>query len=172
VLNSGRDARPCGHNRHGPKRRGAGPAGCCAPLRGQLGPHLTQCSLGRDLHPYQVPCHLDPSGRMATIDIGRKVGECCSPLGVGELGIRLTQCRLGRCLPPYQVASWSIQPFGHKRHGTKIGRLCPFGRGLGPHMWSGQRPTSMPSFTLIHQRLTTIHQRYRQTNRTDNGPIA
>jgi len=27
----------------------------------------------------------------------------------------------------YQVAFWSIQPFGHNRHGSKIGRLCPFG---------------------------------------------
>ena len=35
----------------------------------------------------------------------------------GELGPHLTQCRLGRSLPLYQVASWSIQPFGHNRHG-------------------------------------------------------
>ena len=37
----------------------------------------------------------------------------------------LTQCGLGQDLPPYQVASWSIQPFGHNRHGPKIGGLCP-----------------------------------------------
>jgi len=29
--------------------------GCCAPFSGgELGPHLTQCRLGRDLPPYQV----------------------------------------------------------------------------------------------------------------------
>jgi len=28
--------------------------GCCAPYRGELGSHLTQCRLGRGIHPYQV----------------------------------------------------------------------------------------------------------------------
>jgi len=43
------DGRPFGHNRHGPKS-----GGCCAPFRGELGPHLTQCRLGWGLPPYQV----------------------------------------------------------------------------------------------------------------------
>jgi len=34
----------------------------CAPLGGELGPHLTQCGLGRGLPPYQ--------------DMGRKLGVC------------------------------------------------------------------------------------------------
>ena len=33
-----------------------------------------------------------------------------------------TQCGLGWGLPSYQVASWSIQPSGHNRHGPKSGR--------------------------------------------------
>jgi len=44
-------------------------------------------------------------------------------------GTDLTQCGLHRGLPPYQMASWSIKPFGHNRHGPKIGAvgpLCPF----------------------------------------------
>ena len=45
---------------------------------------------------------------------------CCAPFA-GELGPRLTQCGLGQGLLPYQVASSSIQPFGHNRHGPKIG---------------------------------------------------
>ena len=49
-----------------------------------------------------------------------KRGLLCSFLG--ELGPHLTQCHLGQGLPPYQVASWYIQPFGHNRHGLKIGR--------------------------------------------------
>jgi len=51
--------------------------------------------------------------RLATIDIGWKVGRgCCGGTG-SSLGHYLTQCGLGRGLPLYQVASWSIQPFGH-----------------------------------------------------------
>jgi len=58
--------------------------------------------------------------RMATRDIGRKLRGCCAPFhGGGDPD--LTQCRLGRGLLPYQVASSSIQPFDHNRHGPKIG---------------------------------------------------
>ena len=42
--------------------------------------------------------------RLATIDMGRKVGADV-PLSVGELGSHLTQYRLRRGLPPYQVLS-------------------------------------------------------------------
>jgi len=42
--------------------------------------------------------------RLATIDMGRKVGDAV-PLSVVELGPHLTQCGLGRGLPPHQVAS-------------------------------------------------------------------
>ena len=32
-------------------------------------------------------------------------------------------------------SSWDGRPFGHNRHGPKIGRLCPFWEGeLGPHV--------------------------------------
>jgi len=41
--------------------------------------------------------------RLATVDMGRKVGAAVA-LSVEELGPHLTQCRLGRGLPPYQVA--------------------------------------------------------------------
>jgi len=44
----------------------------------------------------------------------------------GEMGPRLTQCALGWGLLSYQVASWSIQQFGYKRHGLKIGGSAPF----------------------------------------------
>ena len=48
-----------------------------------------------------------------------------------DLGPRLIQCGLGRGLLPYQVASSSIQPFGHNRHGPKIGWgwVCPVSVG-------------------------------------------
>jgi len=104
-----------GHNRHGPKR-----GGLLCLFRGELGPRLIQCGLGRGLLPYQaasssiqpfghnrhgpkigwkwvcpifwgswVPIehkvawaeaylhtkwHLSPASRLATTDIGRKLG--------------------------------------------------------------------------------------------------
>ena len=73
----------------------------------------------------------------------------------GELDPHLTQCRLDRGLPPYQVASWSIQLFGHNRHGPKLGVLVwpPFVGGSGvpsSTMLPGPRPTSVQSVILIH----------------------
>jgi len=54
----------------------------------------------------------------------QKEGEGLLCPFVGELGPRLTQCDLGRGLLPYQVASSPIQPFGHNRHGPKLGGGC------------------------------------------------
>ena len=64
---------------------------------------------------------------MATIDMAEKRGGAAVHLSLGQLGPHLTQCGLDQGLLPYQVASSSIQPFGHNRHGSKIGwGLCPF----------------------------------------------
>jgi len=87
------------------------------------------------------------------MDKRRKEGVAV-PLSQGELGPRLTQCGLGRGLLPYQVASSFIQPFGHNRHGPKIGALCPLFGGEGAvspsnTMLLGSRPTSLPSGILI-----------------------
>jgi len=57
---------------------------------------------------------------VAEIDMGRKE-EAAVTLSRGELGPRLTQCGLGSGLLPYYVAPSPIQPFGHNRHGPKIG---------------------------------------------------
>jgi len=38
--------------------------------------------------------HFDPSSRLATADMGQKLGRGCVPFW-GELGPHLTQCRLG-----------------------------------------------------------------------------
>ena len=48
---------------------------------------------------------LQPSSRLATIDMDRKLGSVPPFLGGGELGLHLTQGRVGRGVPPYQVAS-------------------------------------------------------------------
>ena len=91
---------------------------------------------------------------MAKMDMARKEGVgCCAPF-VGELGTCLTQCGLGQGLLAYQVASSSIQPFGHNRHGPKIGGFGPLlGRGAGSSSNTkspGPRPTSVLSGILIH----------------------
>ena len=79
--------------------------------------------------------------RLATIDMGRKLGSC-APLG--ELGPHLTQCCLGRGLP-------TIQPFGQAW--AENWGLCPFGE------WVPNSPSNnvanaeaylIPSDILIH----------------------
>ena len=95
-------------------------------------PHLTQCRLGRKFFWASPP-----------------------PFWGGGLGLHLTQCPLGWGLHPYQVASWCIQPFGHNRNGPKklgsgLCLLLVSGAGSPSNtMWSGPRPTCVPSFILI-----------------------
>jgi len=105
--------------------------------------------------------------------------EGCTPFRRRELRPHLTECRLGRGLPPYKVASLPIQPFGHNRHGPKIGGgsvVPPFwGLAGSPSttMWPGQRPTSMPSFILIHETVwpqyTNVTDRTGPDRQTDRG---
>jgi len=94
---------------------------------------------------------------MATIDMGEeRGGGLLCPFRV-QLGQRLIQCGLCRGLLPYQVASSSIQPFGHNRHGPKIvwKRVrVPFFLGIaGPPSNTKlpePRPTFIPSGILVH----------------------
>ena len=84
--------------------------------------------------------------------MSRKEGGTAVPLSQGELSPRLTQCDLGRDLLPYQVASSSIQPFGHKDMGRKLGAVPLFGGAATPSNITspGPRFTSVPSGILIH----------------------
>jgi len=141
------------HNRHGPKTGG------CAPLRGELGFHLTQRRLGRGLPPYLPPYlprnkwHLDPCSRLATIDLGRNWVGGAVPFFYGELGPPLTQSRLGRGLPSYQVHLSPSSRLTTTDRGRKFG-ACPFrGGGAGSPsktMSLRLRPTSVPSGILMH----------------------
>jgi len=130
--------------------------------------HSRQCviALGsRLIHFLTSSAVAEMGDRLATINMGRKEGCCCAPLG-GELGPHLTQCGMGRGLPQNQVASWSIQPFGHNRHGPKFVGLRPYltqcgvGRGLPPC------EVSFWSFEPFG------HNTLSQTDRQDNGSIA
>jgi len=110
-------------------------------LGGELCPHVTKCGLDWRLPSYQG--HLHPSSRSAATDKSRNLGGCAP---WGALGPHLTQCCPGQGLPSYQVQFWSIQQFGHNKHGPKIGGLCPlfWGGGAGSPsspMWPGPRPT-------------------------------
>jgi len=116
-----------GHNRHGPKRGG----GAAVPLSwGELGPHLAQCGWAQTyLH---AKWHLDPSSRLATTGMSRKLGV-------------------------FIRTKWHLHP--SSRLATidtdrKWGRSARFwGRGVGPPsstMWPVPRPTSTPSGILNH----------------------
>jgi len=48
-----------------------------------LRPHLTHRRLGRGLPPYQV-AYLDPSSRLATTDMGQKLGTGAVPFFLGS----------------------------------------------------------------------------------------
>jgi len=50
---------------------------------------------------------------------GPKEGGCCAPFPGGG-SCRSSSNTMGRGLLPYQVASSSMQPFGHNRHGSCI----------------------------------------------------
>jgi len=68
-----------GHSRHGQKNGGL----MLCPFReGELGPHVTQCRLCRGLY-LRTKWHLDPSSRLATTDMDRKLGGACFFFGGG-----------------------------------------------------------------------------------------
>ena len=92
-LSSCLDGRLFGHNRHWPKS-----GGLLCPIRGELGPHLTQCGLGRGLPPYQVASwSIEPFGHNRH---GSKSGGCCAYFrGGGAVSPSITQCCLGGGLP-------------------------------------------------------------------------
>jgi len=56
-------------------------------------------------------------------------------------------------LPPYQVTFWSIQPFGHNRHGPKIGGLCGFFVGEGREMSDTCVRNSLSSSWVLRKSL-------------------
>ena len=103
----------------------------CPFFWGKLCSHRTQSRLDRGAAAYlSTKWNLSPSSCSATTDIGRKLGAL-PPFGGGELGPYLAQCGLGQGPPACQVPPSSIQPFGHNRHGPKIGKGAP------PHFWGG-----------------------------------
>ena len=142
--------------------------------------HFTRTK--NEYNEYKCSAVAEMGDRLATIeDMGRKLGAV-SLFWRGEMGPHLTQCGLGRCLYPYQVASWSIQPFGHNRHGPKSGGLFPFGKGeLGPHLTQYDRGRGLPAWHVSswsiqpfgHNTPTsqTGQDRHRANRFTNGRPI-
>jgi len=127
VLSSSWDGRPSGHNRHRPK------LGAVPPIffRGGEGAesHVTQCGLGRGLY-LRTKWHLEASSRLATTNMGRKVGAV--PFNGMWLGLRPTSLLSGILI---HAAIWT-QHMGQKFRGR-----APLGEGeLRPHLTQcGQR---------------------------------
>ena len=92
-------------------------------------------------------CHLDPSGRLATIH-GRKVGPM-HPLSLRELGPHLAQCYLGRGVPLHVSSGITIHP-----------AVWP------ERTWVRAEAYLHAKFQLDpSDRLATVHERYRQSDR-------
>jgi len=103
--------------------------------------------------------------RLATIDMGWKVGGCV-PLGGCWVPIYIAQCRLGRGLPLYQMTSWSIQSFGHNIWAEKYGGCCPpFWGGSWPHLRQCRLGRGLPPYQVASW---SIHSS-RCLARTDMG---
>jgi len=108
-------------------------------------------SLFSDKNVYRCSAVAEMGDRLATIDMDRKLGAV--PLLGGKRGPHVTQCGLGQGLPSYQVASSSIQPFSHNRHGPKFGRLCPLGVELGPHLTQCCPGRGLPSYKVAFRSM-------------------
>ena len=137
---------PFGHNRHGPKTE----VGAVFLFVGSWVP-ISQCRLAEAyLH---TKWHLNASSRLATIEIGRKLG--------GGSAVFLGR---GSCSPSNTVAwaeadlhtKWHLNPSSHLATadmGRKLGAVPLRGGGAGSlsnTVWPGPRPTCIPSFILIH----------------------
>jgi len=102
----------------------------CAPFWGGAGspsktmwpgPRSISVPSGILIHPAVRPLHRPKIGGYTPF--GRGAGSPSNTMSTGT------------GLPPHQVVSWSIQPFGHNRHGPKSEwLLCPFLGELGPNL--------------------------------------
>jgi len=117
----------------------------------ELGPHLTQCGLGRGQPQYQLGILIHPAV-WPQQTWAKNWGRLCpfggdgSPSNTMWPGLRPTSAPSGILIHP-------LQSFGPNRHEPKIRGLCPIGEGAGSPsntMWPGPRSTFIPSGILIH----------------------
>ena len=138
-----------------------------------LGPHLTPQVAWAEAY-LRAKYHLDPSSRLATINMGRKFGGGLRPLfwGGGEGSPSNTKSQRAEA---YLRAKWNLDLCSHLAAtdlGRKLGAVPLWGGGDGSPsktLWPGPRPTCKPSFILIRQAVWPQYTNVtdRQTGQTD-----
>jgi len=124
VFSSSCDGRPFGHSRHGPK------IGVCAPYGGKLDPHVHNVAWAEAY--LRIKWHLDPSSRLATTDMGRKL-RCSAPQGGGAGSTRNTTLPGPR--PTFVPSGILIHPavWPQLNISRKVGAMPLLG-GAGSHL--------------------------------------
>ena len=130
---------------------------------------------------FRTKWHLHPSSRLATIDMGRKLGGggCAPPPFLGGAGFPSNNVA---CAEAYQsttmLSFMLIHPTVWPQYTNVTDKTGPIffflGGELGPHLTQcGLGRVYLHA--MFHydpcNRLATTHQRYRQTGE-DSGPIA
>jgi len=117
----------------------------------------------------RAKCHLDPSSRLATIDMGRKLG---APLPFWEGGAGSPSNTKSPGLRPSSIPSdilihaaiWPQQIWAEN-----LGTVPLWGGGAGSPLQCGQGEAYVHAKFRLDpsSRLATVHQRHRETDRTD-----
>ena len=97
--------------------------GRAVPFGVELGPHLTQCARAEAYH--RTKWDLDPPSRLATTNMGLKLGACAPFLGDGELDPHLALCGLGRGLLHTKCHLDPCSRLATIDMGRKLG-VCPY----------------------------------------------
>jgi len=130
-----------------------------------------------------IKWRLYPSSRLATIEMGRKLGRGLRPLFGEEAGSPSNTKSTGpkpTSIPSGILISAAIWP--QQIRAENWGAVPLWGGGAGSPsntMWPGPKPTCVPRFILIRlsvwPQCTNVTDRTGQTDRPtgqDNGPIA
>jgi len=93
---------------------------------GKLDPRVTQCGLAEAY--LRTRWHLDPSSRLATTDMGRKLGVGALPFEVMEWSWVRVKHSVARA-ETYLRSKWHLDPssrLGTINMGRKVGSCAPF----------------------------------------------
>jgi len=169
-----RSIQPFGQNRHGPKIGW----GCAVFAGGAESPSNKVAWAKAYLH---TKWHLNPSSRLASMDMGRKLGAVPFRRGRAGSPCNTMSPLLGHTYVPSFADAYSRLATIDMRR--KLGAV-PLWKGGAESpsntMWPGPRPTCTPSFIFIHPMFghnivhyTNVTDRTgRQTDRQDNRLIA
>ena len=130
----------------------------------ELNPHLAQLAwMKAHLH---AKCRLDPSSRLATIQLGQKLGGS-APFWGGGAGSPSNTMSLGP--RPTSLPCDILIHLATTDVGQKLGALLLWGREAGlpsNTMWPGPRPTCVPSFIFIYP---TVWPQYTNVTHRQSG---